>query len=224
MEAFAVEGHDARGFLAAVLKSMQAKRGDRGRIRVAENAEHPAFLTQSVGIWIELRSIGHTHEVLRGVVHCYRVPLALGCVNGKSERWSGLVSGASWSSGFGFFSLFKMVLSGSSGNIDISHCPVVCSTPFDLAPRTQSGWLRSGTNQAKNKKATTTMIRPRPSPRRKPSVRSSAPTRLSRTMSEMRAVIIETMSSVPRKTPPAEIPAATASLLKYCFAIGRMRL
>ena len=87
-------------------------------------------------------------------MHCYRVPLALGCVNGKSERWSGLVSGASWSSGFGFFSLFKMVLSGSSGNIDISHWPVPCRTTRDLAFFTHSGWLRSGTSHAKNRNAT----------------------------------------------------------------------
>ena len=111
-----------------------------------------------------------------------------------------------------------MVLSGSSGNIDISHCPVFCSTTFDLALRTHSGWLRSGTSHAKNRNATTTMTRPRPRPNRKPSVRSSAPTRLSRTMSEIRTVMIETISRVPRKTPPAETPAATMSLLKYCFA------
>jgi hypothetical protein len=28
-------------------------------------------------------------------MHCYRVPLALGCVNGNSERWSGPESGVS---------------------------------------------------------------------------------------------------------------------------------
>ena len=116
-----------------------------------------------------------------------------------------------------------MVLSGSSGNIDISHCPVFCSTTFDLALRTHSGWLRSGTNHAKNRKATTTIMRPRPRPKRKPSVRSSAPTRLSSTMSEMRAVMIETTRSVPRKTPPAVTAAATVSLLKYCFAVGSRR-
>src|SRR5674536_107419 len=74
-----------------------------------------------------------------------------------------------------------MVLSGSSGNMDINHCPVLCNTTFDLALFTHSGWLRSGTSQAKNRKATTTMTSPRPSPNRKPSVRSSAPTRLSST-------------------------------------------
>ena len=57
-----------------------------------------------------------------------------------------------------------MVLSGSSGNIDISQSPVPCSTTRDLALRTQSGWLRSGTSQAKNRKATTTMTSPRAEP------------------------------------------------------------
>ena len=118
------------------------------------------------------------------------------------------------SSGFGLFNRFKMVLSGSSGNIDISQSPVPCSTTRDLALATHSGWLRSGTSQAKNRKATTTMISPRPSPNRKPSVRSSAPTRLSSTMSENRTVMIDTISSVPRNTPPITTAAATMSLLK----------
>ena len=95
-----------------------------------------------------------------------------------------------------------------------------CSTTFDLASLTQFGWLFSGTSQAKNRKATTTMTRPRASPNRKPSVRSSAPTRLSRTMSEIRMVMIETMISVPRKTPPITAAPANMSLLKYCFACG----
>ena len=116
-----------------------------------------------------------------------------------------------------------MVLSGSSGNMDINHCPVLCNTTFDLAPRTHSGWLRSGTSQAKNRKATTTMISPRPSPNRKPSVRSSAPTRLSSTMSEMRTVMIETISNVSRNTAPTLAPAATMSLGMYCLAIGSTR-
>ena len=88
-----------------------------------------------------------------------------------------------------------MVLSGSSGNIDISQSPVPCSTTRDLALRTHSGWLRSGTSQAKNRNATTTMTSPRASPNRKPSVRSSAPMRLSSTMSENRTVMTDTISS-----------------------------
>ena len=55
---------------------------------------------------------------------------------------------------------------------------------------------------------------------KKPSVRSSAPTRLSSTMSEMRAVMIENTKACPQQTPPAVTAAATMSLLKYCFAVG----
>src|SRR5213593_4209309 len=113
-----------------------------------------------------------------------------------------------------------MVLSGSSGNIDISQSPVDCSTTRDLALATQLGWVRGGTSQAKNRNATTTMTSPRASPNRKPSVRSSAPTRLSSTMSENRTVMIDTMISVPRKTPATTTAAATMSLLKYDFANG----
>ena len=42
-------------------------------------------------------------------------------------------------------------------------------------------------------------------------------------MSEMRAVMIDTISNVVRNTPPAETAAATESLLKYCFANGSTR-
>ena len=56
MEALAVEGNDAGGFLTAMLERMQAERGDGGGIRMAEDAEHAAFLAQAVGIGIELRS------------------------------------------------------------------------------------------------------------------------------------------------------------------------
>src|SRR5215471_11632175 len=95
-----------------------------------------------------------------------------------------------------------MVLSGSSGNIDMSQSPVPCSTTRDLALRTQSGWLRSGTSHAKNRKAMTTMISPRARPKRKPRVRSSAPIRLSSTISENLTVITDTISNVTRNVPP----------------------
>ena len=44
MEAAAVEGDDAGGFLAAMLEGVQSKRGDGGGLGVAEDAEHAAFL------------------------------------------------------------------------------------------------------------------------------------------------------------------------------------
>ncbi|MNT69686.1 hypothetical protein D3C72_2080180 [compost metagenome] len=43
-----VEGDDARRFLAAMLKGMQAERGQGCRVGVAQNAEHPAFLMERV--------------------------------------------------------------------------------------------------------------------------------------------------------------------------------
>ena len=53
-EALAIECDDARGLLAAMLEGVQTERRDGGRIRVAENAEDTAFLTQSVGVEIEV--------------------------------------------------------------------------------------------------------------------------------------------------------------------------
>ena len=50
MEALAVEGDDAGGFLAAVLQGVQAERGDGGGVGMAENAEHAAFLAQPVAV------------------------------------------------------------------------------------------------------------------------------------------------------------------------------
>ncbi len=53
VEAFAVEGNDAGGFLAAVLQRVQAERGDGRRIGMAENSEDAAFFAQPVRIGIE---------------------------------------------------------------------------------------------------------------------------------------------------------------------------
>ena len=64
VEALAVEGDDAGGLLAAVLKGVQAERGDGGGVGVAEDAEHAALLAQAIGIWIErLRVGGHGHAL-----------------------------------------------------------------------------------------------------------------------------------------------------------------
>ena len=68
MEALAVEGDDAGGFLAAMLERVQAERGDRRRVGMAEDAEDAAFLAQAVGIRIEV-GVGHRREVLRAVLH-----------------------------------------------------------------------------------------------------------------------------------------------------------
>ena len=48
VEALAVVGDDAGGFLAAMLKGVQSERRDRRGIRVAEHAEYAALLTQPV--------------------------------------------------------------------------------------------------------------------------------------------------------------------------------
>ena len=54
MEALAVEGDDAGGFLAAMLQGVQAERGDRGGVGMAEDAEDAAFLAQPVAVEIEI--------------------------------------------------------------------------------------------------------------------------------------------------------------------------
>ena len=58
MKPGSVEGYDARGFLAAVLQSVQPERGDRGGLGVAENAEHAAFLAQRIAIKIGIGEVG----------------------------------------------------------------------------------------------------------------------------------------------------------------------
>ena len=55
VEAFTIEGDDAGCFLTSVLEGVQAQGGDGGRVRMAENAKHPTFFTQAVGVGIELR-------------------------------------------------------------------------------------------------------------------------------------------------------------------------
>ena len=55
VEALAVEGDDAGGFLAAMLQRVQAERGDGGGVGMAEDAEHAALLAQPVGIRVEVR-------------------------------------------------------------------------------------------------------------------------------------------------------------------------
>ena len=58
VEARAVEGDDAGGFLAAMLQGVQAERGDGGGFGMAENAEHAAFLAQRVAFEVVLQIDG----------------------------------------------------------------------------------------------------------------------------------------------------------------------
>ena len=50
VEVVAVVGDDAGGLLAAVLEGVQAERGQRRGVLVAEDAEDPAFLAQAIVI------------------------------------------------------------------------------------------------------------------------------------------------------------------------------
>ncbi len=90
MKSLAIEGDDAGCLLAAMLKRVQAERCDGGGVRMTEDTEDATLLAQAVGVGIK-RFIGQGHEV--SIVHCHRT-LALGCVS-SSDRWSGLLSGAS---------------------------------------------------------------------------------------------------------------------------------
>ncbi len=72
MKALAVERDDAGGFLAAMLKRMQAERGNGGSVGMSEDAEHPAFLAEPVGVRVEfiLEFMTGRREVVRGFFHC----------------------------------------------------------------------------------------------------------------------------------------------------------
>jgi hypothetical protein len=48
METGAVKGDDTGSFLTAVLQGVQAKRGDGGGLRMAENAENTTFFSQAI--------------------------------------------------------------------------------------------------------------------------------------------------------------------------------
>jgi hypothetical protein len=55
VEAGAVEGNDAGGFLAAVLQGVQAERGDGGSLGMAVDAEHAALLAERVAFQVVLQ-------------------------------------------------------------------------------------------------------------------------------------------------------------------------
>ena len=57
MEALAVVGDDAGGFLAAMLQGVEAERGDGGGVGMAEDAEDAAFLAQTVGVQVEVARV-----------------------------------------------------------------------------------------------------------------------------------------------------------------------
>ena len=59
MKALAVERDDAGGFLAAMLERMQAERGNRRGIGMAEDSEYSAFFAEPVRVKIEEVGFGH---------------------------------------------------------------------------------------------------------------------------------------------------------------------
>src|SRR5262245_1469081 len=65
METLAVERDNSSCFLTPMLERVQAKRGNRRRVGMAENAEYAAFLSQTVAVEIQL----HGHHVLRLLLH-----------------------------------------------------------------------------------------------------------------------------------------------------------
>ena len=55
VEAAAVEGDDAGGFLAAMLEGVKAERRDSGGVGVAVDAEDAAFLAERVALQVVLK-------------------------------------------------------------------------------------------------------------------------------------------------------------------------
>ena len=58
VEPFSIEGNNPGSFLAAVLKRVQAERGDRRGVGMAENSEDPAFLAETVRIGRDYANAG----------------------------------------------------------------------------------------------------------------------------------------------------------------------
>src|ERR1700749_3318055 len=206
---------------------------------MAEDAEYAAFFAERIAFEIGVFQVERAGRRLlsfgvvgRALLAVHRASLLTGyhfaagfSISFLRLSRAGLLypspdAGAAWSasvwssSGLFFLNLFKMVFSGSSGKSAISQSPVPCRTTRDLALVTQSGRCLSGTSQVKNMKATTTINRPRARPNRNPRVRSSAPIRESRIMSEIRTVMMETTIRVPMNTPATTTMLATVSLLK----------
>ena len=63
MEDMAVEGDDARGFLAAMLQGVEAERRDGGGVRMSVDAEDAAFLTQGIAFEVQVDCLGLTCHV-----------------------------------------------------------------------------------------------------------------------------------------------------------------
>ena len=142
MEALAVEGDDAGGFLAAMLQRVQAERRDGGGIRVAEDAEDAAFLAQPVAVEIEeavivgrcIQLVSPSRAAGSAVADC-QFASAIG--GARAERRSEIAirslgwrrCPASCSSGLGRFNRFKMVLLGIFRQHRHQPLPGACRSP-----------------------------------------------------------------------------------------------
>jgi hypothetical protein len=90
VEARAVEGDDAGGFLSAMLEGVQAERDDRRGVGMAEDAEDPTFLAKAIVFQIGARGFGEIKVAVDGVLarsasadHC------LGTVAGAAGAGAG---------------------------------------------------------------------------------------------------------------------------------------
>src|SRR3954454_15375285 len=204
---------------------MQAERGQRGGLAVAENAEHAAFLAQAVGVEVEdfrqfffrvgagagggsvtlplisASSLSRSAALFFG--------LGAGVAAGSGATAAGLVSSAGTSEPFGCaFDLIQVssVVAASSGSMAMMRSAVSVNIGRVFAFCTQSGCCLAPTGQLKMANATTASRKPRTAPKTKPRERSSAPILESRIASDSLTVNSETMMSVAKNT----IAAATA--------------
>ena len=239
VKALAVEGDDAGGFLAAVLQRVQAERGDGGGIGMAEDAEHAAFLAQPVVVGVAEGGFRHGHRLpIISMHHSPRfeqllhpapartIITRISAILGRSVEFAVPVR-----RGLGSVGFLRPRPSSTSSRWCFPGLPATATSAIGRFPQDDPRFrapdpLRlaaSGTSQLKNMKATTTITRPRASPNRKPSVRSSAPTRLSSTMSEILTVMIETTDRVPRKTPPTTTTRGDGVVVEILLG-GRQQL
>jgi hypothetical protein len=105
-------------------------------------------------------------------------------------------------------SLCMIFASGSSGRRFIRSVPRESSQGLVFAIAIHSGCCPFSMKKFRNSTAMITRSNPRAAPNAKPRVRSSGPARESSTKSEMRMVMIETSSSVMKKSPPMVMPSA----------------
>src|SRR5579863_9303671 len=65
VKALSIEGDDAGRLLTAMLERVEAKRGDRRRVGMTENAEDAAFFAQPISIGIEIGGRAQNHRSIK---------------------------------------------------------------------------------------------------------------------------------------------------------------